>query len=138
MKRSELKRYAETTRAWQERSRRPLRPVSPRKRRWLHEYLENREVVVARAQGMCEAGLVGCTGRGTECHHTKGRVGPDVNHPDHLRFLCSPCHQRAHAHPKDSYLVGLMVKRTASSSPVGNPSSPLAGPAGAIRKEGAA
>ena len=147
MKRSELKRYAETTREWQARSRRPLRPVSPAKRRWLHEYLEARETVRARAEGRCEAALDGCTGAGTECHHAKGRVGPDANYVGHLYWLCANCHRATHRSPKASYASGLMVRRTATSSPAGsessdtlatNPSTPPTGPAGAIRKEGAA
>lgn len=53
-----------------------------------------REAVVARAHGMCEAG---CGRRGTEVHHRKYRSRRGTNHRWNLMLLCDECHDWAHA-----------------------------------------
>lgn len=105
-----LKVDPEVVRHWQRR-RRPIRPVSPRKRKWLREYAEARVTVLSRAEGFCEAWLVGCETKAVDVHHLKGRVGPDANLPENLRALCRNCHERIHRNPNDAYRVGLMIRR---------------------------
>lgn len=50
-----------------------------------------------------------CTGRAEVRHHLKGRGNPEL---DMLTAdICDACHRYVHAHPKESYERGWMLRR---------------------------
>jgi hypothetical protein len=97
------------------RRKKPINPVSKRRRKRDKDYQLMRAEVWMRARGRCEAPVHAddCTFECQEVHHLAGRVGPDPHNPDNLIGLSSACHRYVHAHPEWAYHYGLMRKRVA-------------------------
>lgn len=95
------------------RPRKPLKPVSAKRRKRDAVYQQRRAEVFERAGGRCEARIHhdGCTGRCEQVHHLAGRGGPDPHRLDNLLGVCGPCHHFIHVEPAAAMRAGLMVRR---------------------------
>ena len=95
------------------RPRKPLRPVSDKRRKRDAAYPKARAAAYERAEGRCEAPshAAGCNGRAEECHHVAGRGGPDPHRLDNLKALSSVCHTYATEHPLWAYDTGVSRRR---------------------------
>lgn len=92
--------------------RTPLKPRSAKRRKRDTEYARVRLAVEARAEGWCEARLVGCNGRGDAAHHIlrRSQGGEDIE--SNLLWVCnSVCHSQIHGNPERSYAMGLLKRR---------------------------
>lgn len=79
---------------------------------------EVKELILARAAGMCEVMRPGCVMRGSEIHHrmTSGMGSAKVsgiNEASNGLLLCHACHRWITEHPKSSYERGWAVRRNA-------------------------
>ncbi len=90
----------------------------------------NRQIVMGRAFGQCErclhATLAG------DPHHRRvrgmgGSKAPDRHDPSNLVWVCRPCHDWVHAHPKESAETGFMIPRFPGTSPLEVPITDLSG-----------
>lgn len=72
------------------------------------------ELVVERAQGMCEimSPATGCTGHAQHLHHRQLRSQGGEHTVVNLVHICSACHYWLHMHPAISYTNGWLVKST--------------------------
>lgn len=115
MKRSPLRANPEKTRAWQDRSRKPLkrtavRRARPGSRAYGDFSSKVRSAVSRRSQGRCEAGIAGvCTGRASQHHHRKLRRFGDHSAANDLHS-CLDCHDYIHGHPAWSRRHGLLLR----------------------------
>lgn len=109
MKRSELRRDAEKARAWLRKPRKRINRMSARQQRFEAQLNAMRVFVHQRSGGFCEARLPGCTGFAQHVHHKGGRKRPDANRIVLLLDVCWHCHSEIHAHPEQSYALGLLV-----------------------------
>ena len=66
--------------------------------------------VEGRASGLCEARTPDCTGRGAHAHHMRMRSQGGSDGTENLLWVCPPCHAWIHAHPAESYRLGLLVR----------------------------
>lgn len=68
------------------------------------------DTVIARSGGNCEAMIPfsGCTMHVHHLHHRK--ISGREHLVENLLGVCSTCHSWIHAHPKDSYKSGWLVK----------------------------
>lgn len=106
-----LTRNPETTRAWQQRSRRPLNRRSDRKKHFDAEFDAMRALVRQRSEGRCEARVsLNCRGIGEHVHHRGGRRRKDANDLDLLLHTCWRCHDWIHDHPVISRRLGFLVR----------------------------
>lgn len=76
---------------------------------------EVRELLWARAQGVCEAQLPGCTYEATDaCHRIARKAGGRPNGDDarlsNLWAGCRVCHRWATDRPAEAYDLGLMLR----------------------------
>ena len=70
--------------------------------------------LLARADNRCEADTPDC-GKGLGMmhrHHRKTRSHGGTNDLGNLIYCCDGCHTYIHAHPKDSYSRGWLVRGT--------------------------
>ena len=111
-RRTPLRANPETTRAWQNRSRRAL-PKSGRRGK-LHRAAmdELRPAVFAATSYRCVAQSVpveGCSGRAEHAHHVhpRGRGGSDSF--DNLIAVCSAHHQWIQDHPAEATERGWLI-----------------------------
>ena len=76
-------------------------------------YLKKRRIFMDQNTN-CQAKLKGCTGKSTELHHRKGRLGELIH--DHRYFLavCSNCHSIITEHSKLAFEKGLSLLRYGS------------------------
>ncbi|WP_341266943.1 HNH endonuclease signature motif containing protein [Gordonia malaquae] len=82
----------------------------------------SRELIVARASGMCEVMRQGCQFTGSEIHHrmTRGMGAPRVdgiNSPANGLLLCSSCHRWVTENPLVSYRLGWAIRRNGIQAP---------------------
>lgn len=72
------------------------------------------ELVVERAQGMCEimSTETGCSGRAEHMHHRQLRSQGGEHTVANLVHICSACHYWLHMHPAIAYTNGWLVKST--------------------------
>lgn len=83
------------------------------------DYPAQREKVLDRSQGFCEARLEDCTGLCEQVHHLAGRGGPDPHRvaddwrsaDNNLLGVCGQCHRDIHNWPKAAREAGLMRSR---------------------------
>ena len=122
MRRTPLARTSGLARTGMPRERRPLRPVSKRRRKRDKGYNRQRERVFERAGGQCELfvhaglkeygdGLSRCPSPMDDVHHIGGRLGPDPHRLDNLLGLCRWHHDLVHANPEWARAVGAMRSR---------------------------
>lgn len=79
---------------------------------------EARNLVAARAEGKCEAGLFGCADWGTDVHHRitkkaggrKGAAAVVHDRASNTLLLCRPCHGWVTDNPLSAYDLGLCLK----------------------------
>jgi 5-methylcytosine-specific restriction endonuclease McrA len=109
VKRSQpLRSDPEVTRAWQRRSARRWARGRRRSGQTARDYAQVREARRVHAFGLCEIAGPTCTMYGSEAHHVLPRSKGGLDEFDNLRWTCSSCHARIHAHPewaKDRYLL---------------------------------
>lgn len=100
------------------RSRRPLRPVSDKRRARQARYALARQEVAERSGGRCEARVEGvCTGWLEHVHHRRLRSQGGSDDPSNLVACCNRCHAWAHAHPVAAAELGL-IEFTSRSEPL--------------------
>lgn len=87
-----------------------ISPVSKKRRVEMDKYSALREAFLV-AKPMCEAHLVGCTGKSTEVHHTKGRVGDNYLKIGTWLAVCRACHSHIELHPGEAKDLGLSQSR---------------------------
>lgn len=99
----------------------------------------NRQIVMGRAFGHCErclhATLAG------DPHHRRvrgmgGSKAPDRHDPSNLVWVCRPCHDWIHAHPKESATTGFIVPRSSNVLPFAVPITDLNGHVRYLDNEG--
>ena len=71
---------------------------------------EVREVVRRRSRGICEFG--GCPRPAAHMHHKLPRSAGGPHTVDNLADLCASHHGYVHSHPRESYDLGLLIRRT--------------------------
>lgn len=94
------------------RDRKPLRPVSAKRKAATPALAAARKTVRERAGGWCELRTPVCIQVGSSAHHRAGRDGDRLTDPDLMAWTCEPCHAHAHAHPTLAYEHGWMICRT--------------------------
>lgn len=94
-----------------------MKPVSDRRRRRDANYDEQRQAAFARANGWCEAMVLGCTGRAEQTHHIEGRGGDDPHRLENLKVMCAHCHRWTHDNPRRARNLGLMRSRMSQVRP---------------------
>lgn len=87
--------------------RTPLRKVSSARAIANRVYSDKRRVFMLENPS-CQAGLEGCEGRATECHHTNGREGKNFLDVSTWKSLCSNCHRFVHQFPNMARELGLL------------------------------
>ena len=60
---------------------------------------------------LCEAKMIGCTGRATDLHHVAGRAGKNLLLTEHFRALCRNCHDLLEVKDKKARKAGLKTSR---------------------------
>ena len=94
------------------RERRPLRPVSTKRRKVLDgPYAQAKAEVKARAGGRCELATPVCVGAGVEPHHLRGRVGDDLCDVELMAWACRPCHDYVEENRAEAYARGWLLRR---------------------------
>ena len=93
--------------------RKPINPVSKRRRKRDRDYNVQRARVFERAGGRCELDPGGgrCQAPMHDVHHIEGRLGPDPHRLDNLLGLCRWHHDLVHANPEWARAVGAMRSR---------------------------
>ena len=72
--------------------------------------LSVRKEIRSRSGGYCEARVPGvCQNTASHIHHKKRRSQLGLHSLDNLVDLCTNCHTYAHANPKFSFEVGLLI-----------------------------
>jgi hypothetical protein len=106
-------------RLWQRRSKplkkTPLRKRSKRQSRRERELSKSKQVVLARAGGMCE--VPGCLREAKSVHHRRLRSQGRDDSPDNLIALCAEHHEAVHRSPAWAQSVGLVVMRKGTAGP---------------------
>lgn len=84
-----------------------------------------KDIVVERAQGRCEIGVICGRAAGTDFSHrwAEGQGGPYL--PSNGLLSCRPCHQMLHANPGYAKTYGWFIPPTYRRAP-GGPSEPIA------------
>jgi hypothetical protein len=125
LKRTSLRANPEKVRAWQQRSRKPLKrtpkrtvPDRPKQTGSRGFSAKVRARIRRRSGGRCEAGIVGvCELWATGMHHRKLRRHGDHTEANGLH-VCKSCHDEIHMHPAWSYEQGLLVRATSDPASV--------------------
>ena len=81
------------------------------------EFRKMRPAIEKRSKGMCEAQTEKCVGAGKQVHHRKLRSQGGSNSEVNLLYVCFPCHEWIHAHPKTSYERGWLIRGSADETP---------------------
>ena len=87
-----------------------ISPVSKKKRVEMDTYSKLREAFLV-VKPKCEAKLVGCTGKSTEVHHTKGRVGDNYLKIGTWLAVCRNCHSWIEENPLEAKELNLSQSR---------------------------
>lgn len=76
------------------------------------QWEKNRQEVMDRARGLCEAGERSvCTVRGEHAHHVQLRSRGGSDDPGNLLWVCLRCHDWIHGHPAEATERGWMASR---------------------------
>lgn len=78
-------------------SRSTAKPVSKKQAKALREYSKISKAFLAEHE-MCEIQSPECTGKATEIHHTKGRIGALLIDTKYFMASCSCCNQYVEKH----------------------------------------
>jgi len=87
-----------------------ISPVSKKRRGEMDEYSKKRIAFLA-LYTQCQANLSGCTGKSTDVHHKKGRVGDDYLNMSTWLATCRTCHSWIETHPEEAKTLGLSESR---------------------------
>ncbi len=87
-----------------------ISPVSKKKRVEMDEYGKKRTAFLA-LHSQCQAKLSDCTGKSTDVHHKKGRIGDDYLNMSTWLAVCRNCHTWIETHPEDAKTLGLSESR---------------------------
>lgn len=77
--------------------RKPIPKVSAKQLENLKKYRKIRDEFMANKT--CEAKLNGCTGKATDLHHAKGKIGDLLTDKRYFKALCRNCHSYIEVHP---------------------------------------
>ena len=87
-----------------------IRPVSKKRQGEMDEYSKKRLAFLA-LHNNCQAKLVGCTGKATDIHHSKGRVGDNYLNISTWFALCRVCHSYLETNPLKAKELGFSESR---------------------------
>ena len=87
-----------------------IAPVSKKRKLEMDEYSKRRELFLI-ANPLCQAKLVGCTGKATDVHHTEGRVGENYLNMSKWKALCRSCHRWVEENPAEAKELNLSDNR---------------------------
>jgi 5-methylcytosine-specific restriction endonuclease McrA len=95
------------------RRKKPINPVSKRRRKRDKNYQQMRAEVWTRARGGCESWYHAsdCTGQCEQVHHLAGRGGKDPHNPANLLGVSAACHRWIEENRGEAYARGLLVRR---------------------------
>ena len=99
-----------------------LKRVSNKKRRQDAMLDVSRGIVRERADGRCEVGFDGCTGRGSHVHHVLPRSIRVDHSPDNLVWACPQCHAFIHDNTREARALGLLTSAPSPSAGAGTES----------------
>ena len=92
--------------------RKPINPVSKRRRKRDKDYGKQRNAAYERADGLCEARCCpNCTFRAEQVHHIGGRGGGDPHALDNLLVVCAECHRHIEENRAEAYARGWLLRR---------------------------
>lgn len=94
-----------------------MRFHSPKRARRERRYKAAKREVAVRSGGLCEAKLIGCTGKAQDVHHRRGRIGDDLFDVDLLLAVCRACHDWIGDHPAAAMEAGLLLSRLGTVTP---------------------
>jgi AMMECR1 domain-containing protein len=87
-----------------------ISPVSKKRQVEMDEYSKKRLAFLA-LHNNCQAKLVGCTGKATDIHHSKGRVGDNYLNISTWFALCRACHSYLETNPEEAKELGFSESR---------------------------
>ena len=109
-----MKRDIDKLRAWQQRSRKPLKrtklqPVSQKRRKIMPARKDCRGAVFQRAEGKCEIRRPDiCTGNCEQVHEITARSqGGSITDPENCLGTCAPCHEWVTQNMNAARMMGL-------------------------------
>jgi hypothetical protein len=76
----------------------------------MDEYSKKRELFLI-ANPICQAKLVGCTGKATDIHHTAGRTGDNYLKISTWLAACRSCHSWIELNPTEAKEMGFSQSR---------------------------
>jgi len=85
-------------------------PVSTKRKVEMDEYSKKRELFLI-ANPICQAKLVGCTGKATDVHHTAGRTGDNYLKISTWLAACRSCHSWIELNPTEAKEMGFSQSR---------------------------
>lgn len=87
----------------------PIPKVSAKQLENLKKYRKVRDEFMKNK--LCEAKLNGCTGKATDLHHAKGKVGELLTDKRYFKALCRSCHSYIEVHPEFAKENGYSLNR---------------------------
>lgn len=87
-----------------------ISPVSKKRQGEMDEYSKKRLAFLA-LHNNCQAKLVGCTGKATDIHHSKGRLGDNYLNISTWFALCRACHSYLETNPEEAKELGFSESR---------------------------
>ena len=87
-----------------------IAPQSKKKKEEASTYTKLRDAYLF-LKPTCEAKLVGCTGKSTDIHHKKGRVGDNYLAIGTWLAVCRSCHQWIELNPNEAKELNLSENR---------------------------
>jgi hypothetical protein len=87
-----------------------ISPVSKKRQVEMDEYSKKRLAFLALHHN-CQAKLVGCTGKSTDIHHSKGRLGDNYLNISTWFALCRACHSYLETNPEEAKELGFSKSR---------------------------
>lgn len=99
----------------------------------------NRQVIMGRAFGRCERCLQATLAGDPHHRRVRGMGGskaPDRHDPSNLVWVCRPCHDWIHAHPKEAGESGFIIPRSSGNHPLEVPITDLTGQVRFLDNEG--
>jgi len=92
----------------------PTAKSQAKARKFAKELDDVTPALIERAQGKCEVRIIMVCGSGMTVAHRHHKL--QRNHPactndlSNLLYVCDACHTWIHAHPKESYALGLLLR----------------------------
>jgi len=91
-------------------NQKPISKVSVKQLERLKEYKKVRDAYM-KEHPICEAQLDHCTGKSTDLHHGRGRIGSLLTDVSNFHALCSYCHHVVETRPSMAKELGLSKNR---------------------------